>query len=109
VESVLLSKILTVYVQLCTSEVAIVFPTNPDFLWHQSTEYNNEVARGEADDCCQCIAEVMNVLSHVILFCVVVLTSELSIEGCRAQGEEIFAAPPPPSLPLVFKSKIKLL
>ena len=98
VVSVLLSKILTVYVQLLTSEVTIIFRTNPDFLWHQSTEYNSEVARSEADDCCPFNATVMNVLSHLTLFCVVVLISELSIEGCRAQGEEIFAAPHLPTL-----------
>jgi len=98
VVSVLLSKILTVYVQLLTSEVTIIFRTNPDFLWHLSTEYNSKVARGEADDCCPFNAAVMNVLSHLTLFCVMVLTSELSIEGCRAQGEEIFAAPHLPTL-----------
>jgi hypothetical protein len=55
-----------------------------------------------------------------------VLTSEPSIEGCRAQGEEIYAAPPPfhlvfkraqgeeinaapPPSHLVFKTNVKLL
>jgi hypothetical protein len=60
-----LSKILTAYVQLFISEAAIfVFPTNPDCLWHQSTEYNSEVARVEADDRSPSNAEVMDVLSH---------------------------------------------
>jgi hypothetical protein len=108
VVSVLLSKILTVYVQLFTSEVAIVFPTNPGFLLHQSTEYNSEVARGEANDRSPFNAEVVDVLPHLTLFYVMVLTSEPSIEGFRAQGEEIFAAHHL-STPLVFKSKIKLL
>jgi hypothetical protein len=65
VVSVLLSKILTGYVQLFTSELEIALPTNPDCLLHQSTEYNNEVARGEADDHAPSNAEVMNVLSHL--------------------------------------------
>lgn len=61
-----LSKILTAYVQLFISEAAIfVFPTNPDCLWHQSTEYNSEVARGEPDDRSPYNAEVMDVLSHL--------------------------------------------
>jgi len=98
VVSVLLSKIVTVYVQLFTSEVAIVFCTNPDFPWHQSTEYNSEVARGEADHCFPFNAAVMNVLSQLTLFYVVVLKSGPSVEGCRAQGEEIFAAPHLPTL-----------
>lgn len=68
--SVLLSKILRVYVQLFTSEVAIVFRTNPDFPWHQSTEYNSDVARGEADDSCPFNAAAMNVLSYYfVLWC----------------------------------------
>ena len=96
---VLLSKTLTVYVQLFTSEVATAFPTNLDFLWHQSTEYSSEVTRGEADECCPFNAKVTNVLSHLTLFRVVVLTSEPSKEGCRARVKKSLR---PPTLPPSF-------